>query len=176
MNHHHKAKTVSRQFYLYYVNLYTWKDGLYFKSSTHIPSEYLHTMISVPYPNVHFVQLGPTSQMVHELITKYLLKTRYCSRDISNNPRVGTCAKLSPDWIITFQVRMTHVYLIFVLSPQRSFVKWTLAPVLNSPLSLFSTNMLACIVVSCVLLGCILTHLPLVPHICVSESGQHWFR
>ena len=21
-----------------------------------------------------------------------------------------------------------------------------------------------------------LTHLPLVPHICVSESGQHWFR
>ena len=23
---------------------------------------------------------------------------------------------------------------------------------------------------------CMLTHLPLVPHICVSESGQHWFR
>ena len=22
----------------------------------------------------------------------------------------------------------------------------------------------------------LLTHLPLVPHICVSESGQHWFR
>ena len=22
----------------------------------------------------------------------------------------------------------------------------------------------------------VLTHLPLVPHICVSESGQHWFR
>ena len=21
-----------------------------------------------------------------------------------------------------------------------------------------------------------LTHLPLVPHLCVSESGQHWFR
>ena len=21
-----------------------------------------------------------------------------------------------------------------------------------------------------------LTHLPLVPHICVSESAQHWFR
>ena len=23
---------------------------------------------------------------------------------------------------------------------------------------------------------CILTHLPLVPHICISKSGQHWFR
>ena len=22
----------------------------------------------------------------------------------------------------------------------------------------------------------VLTHLPLVPHVCVSESGQHWFR
>ena len=21
-----------------------------------------------------------------------------------------------------------------------------------------------------------LTHLPLVPHICISESGEHWFR
>ena len=26
------------------------------------------------------------------------------------------------------------------------------------------------------LIRCILTHLPLVPHICVSQSGQHWFR
>ena len=25
-------------------------------------------------------------------------------------------------------------------------------------------------------ISCILTHLPLVPHICVSESGEHWLR
>ena len=74
--------------------------------------------------------------------------------------------------LLTFEVPSPYVY------------KWDLSLVINVPADVLATyNPMPSATTELTKLGMdfsnflrLLTHLPLVPHICISELGQHWFR